>query len=126
MDEAYLGERQVSGKRGGGAEKKTKVIVSVKLDDWGENPLFANMSVVELLDKEHVAEVATSKIEAGSTVKTDGFRSYNVLTEQALIHQKKIVHSPENASKYLPWVHILISNCKACYVARIMASAPNI
>ncbi len=113
MDDAYFGERQVSGKRGRGAEKKTKVIVSVKLDDWGENPLFANMSVVEFLDKEHVAEVVISKIEAGSTVKTDGFRSYNVLTEQALIHQKKIVHSPENASKYLPWVHILISNCKA-------------
>lgn len=112
MDDAYFGERQVSGKRGRGAEKKAKVIVSVKVDEW-ENPLFANMAVVEHVDKEHVAEVATNKIEEGSTMKTDGFRSYNVLKEQGLTHLKEILQNPEDASKFLPWVHILISNCKA-------------
>lgn len=113
MDDAYFGERQVSGKRGRGAEKKAKVIVAVKLDDWGENPRFANMSIVEHIDKEQVSEVATNKIEEGSTVKTDGFPSYNILKEQGLFHQKQILQSPEDASKFLPWVHILISNCKA-------------
>lgn len=113
MDDAYFGECRVSGKRGRGAEKKAKVIVSVKLDDWGEYPRFANMSVVEHLDKEQVAGVATNQINEGSTVKTDGFRSYHVLKEKGFIHQQKILQTPENASKYLPWVHILISNCKA-------------
>lgn len=112
MDDGYFGERDVSGKRGRGAEKKAKVMVSVKLDEW-ESPLFANMTVVEHINKQEVAHVAAQNIEQDSTVKTDGFPSYNVLKEQGFTHQKEILHDPENASKFLPWVHILISNCKA-------------
>lgn len=112
MDDSYFGESQVAGKRGRGAEKKAKVIVSVKVDER-EKPVFANMSVVPQVDKESIAKVAQDKIQSGSTVKTDGWPSYNVIKERGLSHQKEIIGHSENTSKVLPWVHILISNCKA-------------
>lgn len=112
MDDGYFGECQVPGKRGRGADDKAKVIVSVKVDQW-EKPLFANMSVVPHIDKENISKVVQDKIQSGSTVKTDGWPSYHVIKQQGLIHQKEVVGSPKNALKVLPWVHILISNCKA-------------
>ncbi len=112
MDDSYFGQRKTPGKRGRGAEGKTKVIVSVKVDEW-ENPVFANMVVVPRLDKQNVTQVAQNKIQTGSTVKTDGLPAYNAIKEQGFDHQKKIIGSPEEASKSLPWVHILIANSKA-------------
>lgn len=111
MDDSYFGERNVSGKRGRGAEKKAKVVVSVQVNEK-DKPVFATMDVVPKVDKSNIAKVAEKQIEANSTIKTDGWRSYNVLKEQDFTHLKSVIKDSENASKVLPWVHILISNCK--------------
>lgn len=112
MDDSYFGQCRVSGKRGRGAENKAKVIVSVQVNEW-KNPVFANMTVVPHVDKQNVAQVTQNNIQAGSKVKTDAWPSYNAIKEQGLEHQKQIIGNPKEASKVLPWVHILISNCKA-------------
>ncbi len=112
MDDSYFGEKGVSGKRGRGAENKAKVLVSVKVNEWND-PVFANMTVVPKIDSSNISQVIDDKIKPDSTVKTDAFRAYNILKEHNLIHQKHIVGSLKNASRVLPWVHILISNCKA-------------
>ena len=113
MDDSYFGERKTSGKRGRGAEKKAKVILSVKLDDNEKKPIFAAMNVVPRLDKRNIAETAENNIHTGSTVKTDGYPAYHVIKEQGFEHIRIVLGNPANASKLLPWVHILISNCKA-------------
>ena len=113
MDDSYFGERKVTGKRGRGAEKKSKVIVSVSLDEKEEKPKFASMAVVAKMDKEAISQTTKAKIEPDSTVKTDGWPAYNVIKEQGLEHLKIVLGKPENATTYLPWVHIVISNCKA-------------
>lgn len=113
MDDSYFGERKAKGKRGRGANKKAKVIVSVKLDVKEENPIFAAMNVVPRIDKPNIAATAKNKIEAGSTVKTDAWPAYDAIKEQGFDHFKLVIGDPKMASEYLPWVHILISNCKS-------------
>ena len=111
MDDSYFGARQVSGKRGRGAEGKSKVVVSVNINKFNK-PVFASMSVVQKMDKENISQVAQNKIETGAKVKTDGWRAYNVLQEHDIEHIKYIIGNPKNASKLLPWVHTIIANCK--------------
>lgn len=112
MDDGYFGQRKVPGKRGRGSENKSKVVVAVKLDDW-ENPLFANMTVVAHVDKENITNVIHQRIQPGATIKTDGWPAFNAIKEQGLQHQKDVIGNSKDATKTLPWVHILISNCKA-------------
>lgn len=112
MDDAYFGQCQVPGKRGRGAEKKAKVIVSVKVNQW-EHPVYAQMMVVPSLDKDNVERMAKEKITKDSTVKTDGWPSYHALEDHTLHHEKLVLKDPKNASTVLPWVHIVISNAKA-------------
>jgi len=90
---------------------RSEVIVSVQLND-NKRPLFANMQVVDQLDKRSISQSLYNKIGCGTRVDTDGWASYNVLNEKGLEHRRHIVGSPKNASKLLPWVHIVISNCK--------------
>lgn len=112
MDDSYFGEKRVPGKRGRGAANKAKVLISVKLNEWND-PVFANMSVVSTIDSMNISQVVHDKIKPHATIKTDALRAYNIIKEQGFTHQKEKVGTPENASKVLPWVHILISNCKA-------------
>lgn len=111
MDDSYFGARQVSGKRGRGAEGKSKVLVSVKVNEINK-PVFASMSVVSKIDKENISQVAQDKIASGSKVKTDGWQAYNALQEHGIEHDKHIIGNPKNATKVLPWAHTIIANCK--------------
>lgn len=113
MDDSYFGERKAPGKRGRGADKKAKVIISVTLDDKEEKPIFASMNVVPKVDREQIAKTTKEKIKLGSTVKTDAWPAYNIIKEQGFEHVKITLGNLANASEFLPWVHILISNCKA-------------
>jgi transposase-like protein len=111
MDDSYFGTRQVSGKRGRGAEGKSKVVVSVKVNE-NDKPVFASMSIVAKIDKDNISQVAQDKIAAGSQVSTDGWRAYNELKEHGCEHIKHIIGNPKNAALVLPWVHTVIANCK--------------
>ncbi len=112
MDDAYFGKSRATGKRGRGASKKACVIVSVNVNEQAK-PVFATMSVVSAVDSKNVSSVVQKNIHPASVVKTDGWPSYQVIKEQGLKHEKTIVGNPKNASKVLPWVHILIANCKS-------------
>jgi transposase-like protein len=112
MDDSYFGAQHATGKRGRGAEKKSKVIVSVKVSSDNEKPIFASMSVVSKIDKVNISQVAQNKIESGSKVITDGWPAYNTLEKTDIEHIKKVVGDPKNASVVLPWVHTVIANCK--------------
>ncbi|NIV10084.1 MAG: IS1595 family transposase [Aliifodinibius sp.] len=113
MDDSYFGQRKATGKRGRGADKKAKVIISVQLNETEEKPIFASMTVVERIDKENITNTAEKKINSGSIVKTDGWPAYNAIKDQGLKHFKIVLGNQKNASELLPWVHILIANCKA-------------
>ena len=112
MDDSYFGTRGASGKRGRGADKKSKVIVSVQLNE-DNNPVFADMKVVPHVDSKNIKKIAEDKIKTGSTITTDGWPAYNAVKEQGFEHKRVIIGDPKRASELLPWVHTIIANCKA-------------
>ena len=107
MDDAFFGGA-ATGKRGRGAENKTKVIVSV--ENRGKMAGFAKMTVVETLDSPTVEALAQITARKGSTIRTDGYSSYRVLAKN-FRHDGKTV-APKYAPRMLPWVHRLIGNAK--------------
>lgn len=107
FDDAYFGGPTVGQKRGRGTEK-VKVFAALSLDYRG-NPRYLKMRVTENIKKETVKEFAQSAFAEGSTIHSDGYRSYGPALEG-------YTHEPEPYdpnSQVLRWLHIAISNAKA-------------
>ena len=111
MDDSYFGGKKYPGKRGRGSENKSTVIVGVQLSE-DEQPQFTNMIKVENLTEEHIKETVKEHVVEKSSVKTDGYSSYKVLKKYNYIHTPLVINDPKQASKLLPWVHIMIANVK--------------
>ena len=72
----------------------------------------AHMQVIQDASAISLTGAATASIKPGSTVLTDGWQGYNGLSDQRYNHKPMVLSCPEDASKFLPWVHITISNFK--------------
>ena len=107
FDDAYFGGPTAGSKRGRGTEK-AKVFVALSLDEHG-NPKYLKMSVTENIKQASVKKFANSAIEKGSTIHSDGYRSY-IPALQEYKHEHK-VYDPN--SGMLHWLHIVISNAKS-------------
>ncbi len=70
VDESYFGAKRVRGKRGRGAAGKTPVFGILKR----EGKVFVN--VVRNCKKEHLMPIIEGKILEGSTIYSDGWKSY--------------------------------------------------
>lgn len=107
FDDSFFGGPTIGKKRGRGTEK-AKVFIALSLDKKG-NPLYLKMKKTENIKQKSVKQFAVKHIKKGSTIRSDGYRSFN----SAL---KDFVHEPV---KYTPkgetlhWLHIMISNAKA-------------
>ncbi len=100
MDEAFFGGK-VAGKRGRGSENKTEVAVVLQLDGDGHHQ-FLKMQVIP---------DAKGNIAEGSTIHSDAFRSYNVLSGGYRCDMQK--YYPQSGGGRLKWLHVMISNIKA-------------
>jgi len=107
FDDAFFGGPTTGKKRGRGTEK-AKVFVALSLDEKG-NPKFLKMKTTEDTRSDTVRAFAMSRIEAHSTILTDGCTSYvPALTDYDHRPQK---YDPK--SGMLHWIHTVISNAKA-------------
>lgn len=111
MDDSYFGGKKHKGKRGRGSENKSTVIVGVQLSKK-ERPRYIDMVAVENLSGNTVKKSIKEHVKTGSTLKTDGYSSYKVLKKYKYKHIPLVIGNPQNASKLLPWVHIMIANAK--------------
>ena len=107
IDDALVGGKH-SGKRGRGAEGKTAVLVAC--EDHGEHAGFLSMEVVNSVSKTNVADFAKRHLVSDQTVFTDALPALNSLAEEHL-HCPRVT-PPEQASEWLPWVHVAIANLK--------------
>jgi len=67
---------------------------------------------VENLKSETIKEVVEKSVEKGSTVTMDASRSHSKVKEVVEKVDERVT-KPKDASKFLPWVHIAISNLKS-------------
>lgn len=114
MDDSYFGERNVTGKGGRGAERKSPVIIAVG-KHWfkgKEKPSFIKMAVVNNMKRQSVEEFVQNSIAPNSKIKTDKFKSYHWLKDHDYQHEPIRIYNPKETLQYLPWVHIIIGNIK--------------
>ena len=107
FDDAYFGGPTAGDKRGRGTEK-AKVFVALSLDEHG-NPQYLKMGVTKNIKQASVRKFANSAVAAGSTIRSDGYRSYIPALED-YIHEHKAF---DPNSGMLHWLHIVVSNAKA-------------
>lgn len=102
VDEAYFGGKDENGKRGRGTNK-TKVLIQVSTTEEGK-PEFAKLTIIPDVKGETVLKTIKENVKEESTIKTDGYRSYNDLSSKNYNH--------ETVDYIMKWVHIVISNAK--------------
>ena len=111
VDEFYLGGRE-SNVRGRLVEKKSIVAVAVELNKTGA---FGRVRLRQISDvtAESLIPFVCDMIEPGSTVKTDGWASYNTIEEHGYEHEKIIMSTSEDpAHVSMPGVHRVASLVK--------------
>lgn len=109
VDDAFFGGGDGRGKRGRGT---SKIPVIIAVSTHGDAVGFARMKIVDAVNSENIKQVLASNIAPGQTVKTDGFRAYQSISQIGFGHDRKVGNGPKGKEN-LPWVHILISNAKA-------------
>lgn len=107
FDDAYFGGPTAGSKRGRGTEK-AKVFVALSLDGHG-NPQYLKMGVTKNIKQTSVRKFANRTVVAGSTIRSDGYRSY-IPALKDYAHEHK-AYDPN--SGMLHWLHIVVSNAKA-------------
>lgn len=109
MDDAFIGPRK-SGAPGRGAKGKAKMLVSV--ESRGKKAGFAAMRDAQKIGHEEITSLATDKISCGSTIRTDGWRSYRMLGDNGYDHEYVVLMKDKAGLNQLNWVHSLIANIK--------------
>ena len=87
LDESYFGARRVRGKRGRGAQGKTKVFGMLKRNGKVYTQIVNNCSISELLP------IIEEQADKDSTIYTDGFKSYDGLADYGYKRHHRIIHS---------------------------------
>jgi transposase-like protein len=110
VDEAYVGGLE-EGRRGGRRRDSSKPIVVGAVEVRGRGSGRARLAVVRDLSAASLVPFVEAAVEAGSTVRTDGWQGYAPLRER-YDHRPSTVGDPRNASRLLPRVHRTFSNLK--------------
>ncbi len=108
VDETYIGGTSTGGKRGRGSELD---IVIVAVEDQEGHAGKIRMRHIEDVTKRSVLPFIEDSIKKGSTIITDGFKSYADLNRHGYTHEAIIQKSTDKESS-LPICHLVISNLK--------------
>jgi len=107
VDDAYIGGKK-PGKRGRGATGKKPIVVAV--ENKGNKAGFVAMEAVEAISGKDIKGFLDRHVKEGQHVRTDALPAMNII-DQTHNHEKKVT-PPEEASSWLPLVHIVIGNLK--------------
>jgi transposase-like protein len=109
IDEAYIGGVSKTGKRGRGSEGKTLVAIAVEINDDKIGRI--RLKPIEDASSEQLLSFVEETIESGSTIITDGWKSYAGLKTMNYIHE--IMNTKDiSVDELLPHVHTTVSLLK--------------
>ena len=92
VDESYFGARRVRGRRGRGAAGKTPVFGILKRD----GKVYVN--IVKNCSREQLLPIIQGKVLEGSTIYSDGWRSYDGLILNGYDHYR-VYHSKDEFAR---------------------------
>lgn len=107
VDETYWGAEE-AGTIGRGIETKILIIAAVEEDGKGMGRI--RLRTIPDLTQETLHGFIAQAVEPGSTVRTDGFRSY--LGLKSYVHDRRIQLRQDQRDSVLPRVHRVISLLK--------------
>jgi hypothetical protein len=114
VDDAFFngGAGKGGDKRGRGTSKVPVLVMAATRDDV---ITFAKMEVLENVDSENIQTSLESHVIPGQSIRSDGYRAYNVVKGMGHQHQAEVIYSKQGPPNYdaLKWVNILVSNAKA-------------
>jgi transposase-like protein/Zn ribbon nucleic-acid-binding protein len=111
VDEAYIGGEETGGKTGRGTENKTLVAVAVELREKKKLGR-VRLAVIPDASKESLHSFIKNNVEKGSTIISDGWKSYASLPSEGYEHIAQSKKDAENDDELLPHVHLIISLLK--------------
>lgn len=121
-DETFIGG-PTKGKRGRGStagKHKSLVIGAVEVlryeDKKGKRSERAGrlrLSVIDDAGEDSIRDFLIGNIEAGSTLRTDGWRGYSDAALVGYKHRVRVIRTPERAHRVAPHIHRVFSNLKA-------------
>lgn len=108
MDETFIGGVH-EGKRGRGAEGKTLVLIAAEQTPGG----IGRIRLAPIADASGVTlkEATLQMVEPGSTIRTDGWDGYNILTRHGYVHAP-IPHINAESGDATPMTHRVASLLK--------------
>jgi transposase-like protein len=119
-DEAYIGG-ECEGKRGRGAFGKQIVFVAAEVR--GHKIGRIRLSVIPGVSSEDLLPAISESVEEGTTIRTDGWTSYNGLRDAGYGHVIAIKNTDELADVRLPQCHLVISLLKRWILGTLQGSA---
>lgn len=112
LDESLIGgHERGAANRGRASRRKTLVAISAEQTPQGGLGR-AHLRVIDDAGAKTLTATARQAIQPGSTIKTDGRRSYRALSGAGYRHEPYRQPTPQAASELLPRSHIVIANCK--------------
>ena len=122
VDETYIGG-QKEGKRGRGAASKTLVLVAVE-GDKGAKLGRVRFRIVKSHSSEALRAFVADYVAPGSTVVTDGLKSYNFFDGLRIIHEPYVLSKGMlDAESNLEHVHLVISLVKRWMLGTLQGAA---
>jgi len=107
LDDTYVGGKK-TGKRGRGATGKKPFLAAV--ENRGKASGFVAMKAVETVSGETIKCFLKQHLNQGQQIRTDALPAMNIVNKTHK-HDKKVT-PPEEASSWLPLVHIVTGNMK--------------
>ncbi len=108
MDETFIGGER-SGKRGRGAAGKTLVLIAAEQAEKGIGRI--RLSPIVDAAGETLKEATLQMVEPGSTIRTDGWEGYNLLTKHGYLHTPTR-HKNAESGDATPITHLVASLLK--------------
>ena len=113
IDDAYLGAKRVSGKRGRGAGRKTPFVAAVETD-CDKKPLRIKLSKLHGFQKEELKRWGNHHLEPEAWVVSDGLSCFQGIELAGFQHEPHVTGSGKAAVAHpsFKWVNIILGNLK--------------
>ena len=112
VDEIFIGGKQTLEKAREIGNNKTPFLISVEENQDG-SPSFLSFEELENLCEEHIIPAIKKEIKSGSTIKSDGRKTYHKVTKEGYEHEPLIaMKNPQQAHEHLKWINLITSNLK--------------